>query len=78
MSIAGVPPLIRQNTMGDLEMIDLAPKVEGRIRKLDAQVLAELKAKREKDLSKKTIFEIDEEEFTVTKNEISLPGEDLL
>ena len=38
MSIAGVPPLIRQNTMGDLEMIDLAPKVEGRIRKLDAQV----------------------------------------
>ena len=42
------------------------------------QVLAELKAKREKDLSKKTIFEIDEDEFTVTKNEISLPGEDLL
>ena len=38
MSISGVPPLIRQNTMGDLEMIDLAPKVEGRIRKLDAQV----------------------------------------
>ena len=38
MSITGIPPLIRQNTMGDLEMIDLAPKVEGRIRKLDAQV----------------------------------------
>ena len=42
------------------------------------QVFAELKAKREKDLSKKTIFEIDEDEFAVTKNEISLPGEDLL
>ena len=39
MSISGVPPLVRQNTMGDLEMIDLAPKVEGRIRKLDAQVI---------------------------------------
>ena len=39
MSISGIPPLVRQNTMGDLEMIDLAPKVEGRIRKLDAQVI---------------------------------------
>ena len=38
MSISGVPPLVRQNTMGDFEMIDLAPKVEGRIRKLDPQV----------------------------------------
>ena len=47
------------------------------------QVLAELKAKREKDLSRKVIFELDEEaealnELTSTKNEISLPGEDLL
>ena len=47
------------------------------------QVLAELKVEREKDLSRKTIFEIDEEaealnEFTSTNNEISLPGEDLL
>ena len=38
MAIAGVHPLIRQNTIGDFEMIDLAPKVEGRIRKLDPQV----------------------------------------
>jgi len=47
------------------------------------EVLAELKVKREKDLSRKTIFELDEEaealhEFTSTKNEINLPGEDLL
>ena len=39
MSISGIPPLVRQNTMGDLEMIDLAPKVEGRIRQLDGQVI---------------------------------------
>jgi hypothetical protein len=38
MSIAGIHPLTRQNTIGDFEMIDLAPKVEGRIRKLDPQV----------------------------------------
>ena len=38
MAIAGVHPLVRQNTIGDFEMIDLAPKVEGRIRKLDPQV----------------------------------------
>ena len=47
------------------------------------QVLAELKAKREKDLSRKVIFELDDEaealnELTTTKNEINLPGEDLL
>jgi hypothetical protein len=39
--------------------------------------------KREKDLSKKVIFEFDEEEealndLKVSKNEINLPGEDLL
>ena len=34
-----VPPLVRLNTIGDFEMVDLAPKVEGRIRKLDPQVL---------------------------------------
>ena len=39
MAIAGLHPLIRQNTIGDFEMIDLAPKVEGRIRKLDPQVI---------------------------------------
>ena len=47
------------------------------------QVLAELKAKREKDLTRKVIFELDDEaealnELTTTKNEINLPGEDLL
>ena len=37
MSMSTVPPLIRLNTIGDFEMVDLAPKVEGRIRKLDPQ-----------------------------------------
>ena len=36
---SAVPPLVRLNTIGDFEMVDLAPKVEGRIRKLDPQVL---------------------------------------
>ena len=35
---SAVPPLVRLNTIGDFEMVDLAPKVEGRIRKLDPQV----------------------------------------
>ena len=39
--------------------------------------------KREKDLSRKVIFEFDEEDETlndvkVSKNQINLPGEDLL
>ena len=36
MSISGMLPQVGQNTMANLEMIDLAPKVEGRIRKLES------------------------------------------
>jgi len=65
-------------------MVDLAPKVEGRIRKLDPQALTELMNKREKDLSRKdNIFEIAEEDELLndindSKNKVSLPDEDLL
>ena len=40
LAIASFPRLDRQSTLTDFEMIDLAPKVEGRIRKLDSQVHA--------------------------------------
>ena len=38
MTIGGVPHLDRQATITDFEMTSLAPRVEGRIRKLDPQV----------------------------------------
>ena len=50
---------------------------------LKLQVLVELTKKREKDLSRKTIFEIGEDDDVVddlpnSKMDINLPGEDLL
>ena len=39
MAVHRLPRLERMVTMTDFEMTDLAPKVEGRIRKLDPQVI---------------------------------------
>jgi len=54
--------LTKQTTIGDLENTRLNPKVEGRIKTLNAQVLIELKKKKELDLSELAIAEEDDEE----------------
>lgn len=42
LNFAGKPKLIKQTTILELETTDLAPKVEGRIKVLDAKVSSKL------------------------------------